>query len=144
MKKFVSFSLSVVCSMVLVYGVVSAFSEPSGAPSSFNTPEPLNIGSEKQSKSGDLEVNNFTARGSITLGGVARTTWPGEGVAGCGWEGWKCDCQSDASTLAEIRLVVGLECRSNRLTDFKIMNLEITSGTGEKRCGATFGCDIIQ
>jgi len=94
-------------------------------------PAPINIGSTAQSKAGDLESADFTVRDGLTLGGVRRTEWP-DAASGCNWEGTKCNCTSETASIGGIRLVVGTTCEAGQLTDFKIMDLDISSRS--KRC----------
>lgn len=123
--------------ILVVNYVVYAFSEPTGPPPENNVPAPLNVGSITQSKNGNLELNSLKVRGGIELGGVHRSTWPGEAGAGaaCPWEGTKCDCHSDSSSFADLSLTVGLTCGGGEVKDMKIISLDIS--TRRKRCSPT-------
>ncbi|MFH1759280.1 MAG: hypothetical protein ABH822_01815 [Patescibacteria group bacterium] len=133
MKKII-ISLLVVTAVILTgvftaSVVVKAFSEPTASPPGNNVPAPINVGPTAQTKSGDLTVNNLTADGGITLGGVFRDMWPagGEVGAACTWDGWKCNCVSDNSFWAGLRLMIGAQCTSGRITDASILGLDISS-----------------
>ena len=117
---------------VLIWWVGYAFVEPAGSPPSGNVPAPINVGPIAQTKVGDLEVANLLVGDGLTLGGVRRTEWPDE-VSGCDWEGTKCDCVSETASIGGIKLTVGSTCEAGRLTDFKIVELDISSRS--KRCG---------
>ena len=112
---------------------VFAFTEPTGVPPQNNVPSPITVGSGRQVKSGDLTVQNIKAS-SITLGEDTRTTWL-DAASACAWEGWKCDCKNDGSTGASIALTMGVQCLSGRLTDMKIVSVQISSKG--KSCSAT-------
>ena len=118
-----------------------AFTEPTGIPPQNNVPPPITVGSGRQVKSGDLTLQNMKAS-SITLGEDTRTTWL-DAASACAWEGWKCDCKNDGSTGASIALTMGVQCTSGRLTDMKIVSLQISSkgkscsGTAPSPCKQT-------
>jgi hypothetical protein len=68
--------LPVLTAIILVSGVVYAWSEPTSAPPTGNADAPINTGANGQTKSGD-----FTSGGKITanqfcLGGVCISAWP--------------------------------------------------------------------
>lgn len=132
MNKKILITIIIILFLGLAYAVVSAFMEPVGSPPSGNVPAPINIGPEAQSKTGDLEAENFVVRNSLTLGDVRRTEWP-EGLGGCNWEGTKCNCTSERASIGGIKLTVGTTCEAGQLTNFKIMELDISSRS--KRCG---------
>ncbi len=110
-----------------------AFTEPTGVPPQNNVPPPITVGSGRQVKAGDLTVQNIKAS-SITLGEDTRTTWL-DAASACAWDGWKCDCKNDGSSGASIALTMGVQCTSGRLTDMKIVSIQIS--TKEKKCSAT-------
>ncbi len=126
MKKHVIISL-IILSLVFVanYIVMAVWSEPTGSPPNNNVPAPINVGPMSQSKEGNLEV------GSLTLGGVTRSSWPVGGGQACNWEGVKCDCSDDGSTFADVRLTIGTGCSSGQITGVEIVNFEIAAGAKE-------------
>ncbi|MBM3281643.1 MAG: hypothetical protein FJY91_02810 [Candidatus Harrisonbacteria bacterium] len=126
---------------LLVSGLVVtvfAFTEPSSAPPTGNTPAPLHTGTDSQRKSGDLTVKNLIADDGITLGGVKRTSWPKE-QGTCDWEGTKCSCARDGGG-NEANLIIGVTCASNKLTNVKIVSLRVTSGSATCPKDAPTGC----
>ena len=114
------------CSSASLLFWVNAFSEPASAPPLGNTPAPLHVGAEAQTKVGDLELESLRARGGIELGGVFKEAWP-DGTVSCGWEGMKCHCVDDDSSVGNVRLTVGLSCRAGQVTDFRIVDFQISS-----------------
>lgn len=129
--------------IVTVYSLVSAFTEPTALPPNENVPAPLNVGGGRQVKNGDLTVGNLKAT-SVTLGDDTRFAWPsgtgGAGGAACAWEGTKCDCKADGSTFADARVIIGATCASGQLTDIKVVNFSITSGGRSCDRVAPAGC----
>mgnify|MGYP001600792682 FL=1 len=129
MKKYIPISL-IILSLIFVanYIVMSqVFNDATDTPPNGNVPAPINVGPMSQSKEGNLEV------GSLTLGGVTRSTWPsGVGAAACNWEGIKCDCSDDSSAFADIRLTIGTSCQGGQIAGVEIVNFEISSGN--KNC----------
>lgn len=116
-------------SLVAIHYMVFAFTEPTGVPPTNNVSAPLNIGSGRQVKNGDLTVQNLKAS-SITLGEDTRTVWPGSvGGGACAWEGTKCTCMSDSTTGwfggKTIRIVTRMTCAGGRVTDYGISDLRI-------------------
>lgn len=70
MNKFKLFSL---LTLLALAGTVSAaWSEPSEAPPGGNTPEPINVSSAAQQKTGNLGVGAFWATGEVVLSGALR------------------------------------------------------------------------
>ena len=130
MNRFIIVSGSVV-TCFFTYAVF-AFTEPTGVPPQNNVLPPITVGSGRQVKNGDLTLQNMKAS-SITLGEDTRTTWL-DAASACAWEGWKCDCKNDGSTGASIALTMGVQCVSGRLTDMKIVSVQISSK--EKSCSA--------
>lgn len=143
MKNFSSIFFATVITVFAVYSFVSAWTEPTASPPNENVPAPLNVGSGRQVKSGDLTVGNLKAT-SITLGEDTRFGWPGGGGAGggaaCAWEGTKCDCKADGSTFADARVIIGATCASGQLTDIKVVNFSVTSGSKSCNKTAPAGC----
>lgn len=114
-------------------GMAFAFTEPVGTPPTMNVPAPLNVGAGRQEKSGDLTVQNMKAA-SITLGESTRTSWL-DAASACNWEGLKCDCRSDGSTVAGLSITIGAQCSGGQLNDIRVVSLNISSK--ETRCSAT-------
>lgn len=119
--------------MVSIFAInymVFAFTEPTGTPPTNNSPAPLNVGSGRQVKNGDITVQNLKAS-SITLGEDTRTAWPGTAAGGgaCAWEGTKCTCMSDSTTGwwggKTIRIITKMTCSGGRVTDQGISDLRI-------------------
>lgn len=141
MKNSAMIIVTAIASIFLANYIVLAFTEPTGAPPLNNVPAPLNVGSGRQVKNGDLTVNNIKAA-SITLGEDTRTAWPsgtsGTGGAGgtsgvrgesCSWQGNKCRCstsrlhfdggwfRNDLTMTA--RNITYMTCKNGTLTDFQ-------------------------
>ncbi len=125
------------CSVVL--GLLSltpfayAFVEPTGTAATFPSPVIINVGVGNQTKSGDLTVHDLKASG-ITLGEERRTSWLAVGSA-CAWNGWRCDCRSDDSSAASMMLIFGVRCSGGRVSDMKLLPVQISSQT--KSCPAS-------
>lgn len=109
------------------------YSDPTAPPPGGNTKPPLNVGSERQTKEGNLGVKNLKARGGIELGGVFRDSWVGEGGR-CSWEGTKCSCISDGASIGTVRVGIGATCTRGVMTDFRVFAFDISSRV--KRCPA--------
>jgi len=63
------------------------------------------------------------------------------GMEGCSWSGWKCHCKAQTSGSIESRVIFGIQCTDNVVTDLKIFSLHTT--TGDSSCPTSFsGCDI--
>lgn len=117
----------------------AAFVEPSVPPPAGNIPVPISAGPEAQSKAGDLEVENLKVRDGIELGGVVRKTWPASSV-GCTWQGTKCNCVSNDSSIGFVRMTIGSSCNQGQITGFRIMNLDISSKYKNCSTTAPAGC----
>lgn len=72
MKLVVLFGSIVLVSLI---GFALAFNEPTANPPNDNVAAPLNVGGGRQTKVGDITLNNMVAT-SITLGGETRFAWP--------------------------------------------------------------------
>lgn len=125
MKQFLSIIISTVATVLTVNYLVFAqftWQGPTADPPNENVAAPLNVGAGRQTKVGDLTLNNLKAT-SITLGGDTRFAWPGGsgGSAGCAWEGKKCACFYNGGDI-DGRLVIGTTCRGGALVDFDIVN----------------------
>lgn len=123
---------AIICSAIMI-GTALAFTEPTGAPPLNNTPAPLNVGAGRQTKSGDITLQNIKAS-SITLGESTRTSWLDAGAA-CSWEGWKCNCKNDGSSFASIAITLGAHCSGGQLRDIRIITIQLSSKG--KTCPAT-------
>lgn len=131
--------VAVISILTANYLVFAVFQQPTLPPPDGNVPAPINVGPVYQVKSGDLGLNNLRAS-SVTLGGVTRSSWPtGTGIS-CTWEGVKCDCRDDSSTWADLALTIGLKCDQGQLTDFHIMNVDISSRATKCPLTAPPGC----
>lgn len=130
--------------MVLAFGFfgVVAFSDTTDTAPNNNSVAPLNIGSVRQVKNGNLEVGDLRGRNGITLGGVRRTGWPGlESGVGCSWEGVACRCVQDNSTGLSVYILSYETCKSGVLTEVGDLALNVTTGgnkcpTSHKKCTA--------
>lgn len=114
-------------------GTAFAFTEPTGTPPTRNVPAPLNVGAGTQEKAGGLVMQSMKAA-SITLGESTRTSWL-DAASSCNWEGWKCDCRSDGSSVAGIAMTFGAQCSGGQLQGVKIVSLSISSRS--EVCSAT-------
>ncbi len=110
-----------------------AFTEPTGTPPTKNVPAPLNVGAGIQEKAGGLVMQTIKSA-SITLGESTRTSWL-DAASACKWEGWKCDCQSNGSSVAGLAITMGMQCSGGQLADMKIVSVAISSKT--KSCEPT-------
>lgn len=131
MKNFIRIAFTTALSIFAINYLVFAFTEPTGPPPTNNVPAPLNVGSGRQVKSGDITVQNLKA-GSITLGEDTRTAWPGSvggGGNACAWEGTKCTCMSDSTTGwwggKTIRIITKMTCSQGRVTDYGVSDFRI-------------------
>ncbi len=70
-----------VISLIGLISIVFAWNEPTANPPNDNVVAPLNVGSGRQFKTGDITLNNLAAT-SITLGGDTRFAWPDGGFIG--------------------------------------------------------------
>lgn len=131
--KHISLTVVAVISSVVMIGTALAFTEPTGAPPLNNAPAPLNVGAGRQTKNGDITLQNIKAS-SITLGESTRTSWL-DAASACKWEGWKCDCRSDGSSGASIALTIGMQCSGGQLQDMEVVDLQISSK--QKSCAVT-------
>ncbi len=130
--------------IVLVFGFfgVVAFSDTTDTAPNNNSVAPLNIGSVRQVKNGNLEVGDLRGRNGITLGGVRRTGWPGiESGVGCNWEGTACRCVEDDSTGLSVAILSYKTCKAGVLTESGDFYLNVTTGraqcaASDKRCTA--------
>ncbi len=129
MKNVLVIIVTAVAAVFAVNYIVFAFTEPAGAPPLNNVPAPLNVGSGRQVKSGDLTVGNLKAA-SITLGDDTRTAWPGSAAGGsCSWQGNKCRCSTSRihfpgnwfrqDITMTARNMTYMTCKSGTLTDFQ-------------------------
>lgn len=116
------------------FSLALAFAEPGGTPLATSSPMVINTGPANQTKSGDMTVGNMKAERGIVFGGEKRTSWLPTGAA-CAWEGWKCDCHSDGSSVAAISLTFGVKCAAGRVEDVRMFGLAISSKS--KTCGAS-------
>tara|TARA_Y100000310_G_scaffold344545_1_gene457872 strand:+ start:2728 stop:3261 length:534 start_codon:yes stop_codon:yes gene_type:complete len=116
-----------------------AFTDTSLSPSSGNTQPPLNEGAGLQSKAGDLEVENYKARNGITLGGEENTEWPAIGMA-CNWEGAKCSCRADGSSVSNMGIAISVTCQSGHITGVRVTDLQVSSR--EFRCSSATSCTV--
>lgn len=116
-----------------------AFTETSLTPPGGNTVPPLNVGSINQSKAGDLEAESYKSRDGITLGGEKKTEWPAIGMA-CNWEGVKCSCKADESSVGNLGIAISVTCINGHVTGFQIADLQISSR--EKRCVSATACSV--
>jgi len=132
MKHIFSYVAAAALSAGLV-GTAFAFTEPTGTPPTKNVPAPLNVGTGIQEKSGGLVMQSMKAA-SITLGESTRTSWL-DAASACNWEGLKCDCRSDGSSVAGLSITIGARCSGGQLNDIRVVSLDISSK--EKRCSAT-------
>ncbi len=130
--------------MFIVFGAFSylsaeAYADPLLSPPEGNVRGPLNMSVQSQTKSGDISVDGFKAAG-INLGGVLRNSWSQIGGA-CAWQGTRCHCASDDSSIGSVRLTIGITCNGGTVTNLKVVNIDISSR--EKRCwsSAPSGCD---
>lgn len=129
MKTLPAIIVTTIASIFAVNYLVFAWSEPTGAPPTNNVPAPLNVGSGRQTKNGDLTVQNIKAS-SITLGEDTRIAWPDVAGGACAWEGTKCSCMSDSTTSSRwtgktIRIITALTCTSGRVTNYGIRDVRI-------------------
>lgn len=132
----------IIAVLAVNYWVFGVFVDSNEVPPSGNTPPPINVGADYQRKEGNLEVRGLTATEKITLGGVARSTWPTGGVGGgiCAWEGTKCDCKQDetstwtGSTISS-KITIGSTCVGGQLTDVRVVNFQVS--TGSRHCPQT-------
>lgn len=136
----VSVVLGALVAVLGIYAAVFGFTEPAGAPPLGNVAAPVTVGPEAQSKAGDLELENLKARGAITLGGVARNTWPAGTGGTCSWEGRRCYCASNDSSVGSMQIVIGMTCSQGRVTDFKVVNFEISSKSKSCPSSPPAGC----
>jgi hypothetical protein len=127
MKNLLAFGVFAVAGLWLAQSVVLAFTEPAQPPPQGNVPPPITVGPGRQSKAGDITVQNLKAS-SITLGEDTRTTWL-DALGACAWEGWKCDCQNNNSSGSSVALTVGIQCQGGQLRDMRIVDLQISSKT---------------
>ncbi len=143
MKQYLKIFLAVFFSVLVSHVLVLAFTEPSGIPPNGNVAAPITTGTGLQSKAGDLEVGDLTARGGITLGGVRRTSWPDSAVAtgSCAWEGVACRCAADSSSLAAVQIVSFITCNSGKITDWGYKSIRVTSDGLTCSKTAPTGCD---
>lgn len=140
-------------SLIGIIGVVFAWSEPTANPPNDNVATPLNVGSGRQTKAGDITVNNLAAT-SITLGGDTRFAWPGGGGAGCSWQGQRCSCK-DVDNIwiggrtggtEKVRVVIGATCNVGVLTDVGIISIASeacpnpNTSSGQQKI-SSWGCD---
>jgi len=117
-----------------------AYNDPTSSPPLGNTAPPLNIGSQSQSKAGDLEVENFKATGGITLDGVFKDSWVGAGST-CGWEGTKCSCAWDDSSIGFVTVTLGVTCSGGMVTDFGMKSFNFSSREATCPAAPPAGCD---
>ena len=117
-----------------------AYSDPTGPPPTNNSAPPLNIGSQTQSKAGDLGVGNFIADGGVTLGGVFSDSWLDAGSA-CAWEGTRCSCASDDSSVGFVTVTLGVTCVGGTVTDFGLKGFNFSSREGACSAVAPVGCE---
>lgn len=103
-----------------------AYSDPTGPPPTDNTMPPLNVGTEAQNKAGDLEVGNFKANSGVELGGVFRSSWA-EAGGSCAWEGTRCSCGWDDSSIGFVTVTLGITCEGGVVTDFGIKGFNFSS-----------------
>jgi hypothetical protein len=115
-----------------------AFTDTSASPPNDNTQPPLNEGFVSQSKEGDLEVESYKARDGITLGGIKQTGWPAIGMV-CNWEGEKCSCRANGSSVSNMGIAISVTCVSGHITDFRVADLQVSSK--EFTCSAT-ACSV--
>ncbi len=130
---FLVIIVAVVFVFTINYFAFAVFQQPTLPPPDGNVPAPVNVGPGYQVKSGDLAVNNFIAN-AISLGGITRLSWPTGTGAACTWEGVRCSCRDDSSTFADLALIVGLTCNSGRVTNFEIIDMQISSSS--KNCSS--------
>lgn len=81
MKNFLSILLTSVVAVFTINYLVLAWNEPTADPPNDNVAAPLNVGGGRQTKVGDITLNNLSAT-SITLGGDTRFAWPDSVVVG--------------------------------------------------------------
>jgi len=113
------------------------WSEPTSAPPDASKKAFLNIGPLYQEKSalpGPTYFGPANDDGSIGANDFrmeAFGKWASElgGLGGCNWSGWKCDCRFNGGTPAE-RVIVGVECTANTISNFKFFNFNISTGGG--------------
>ena len=138
MKKSLLVILTAVASIFIANYLVLAFTEPTGAPPTNNVPAPINVGSGRQIKTGDLTVGNLKAS-SITLGEDTRTAWPSGGSGGsCTWAGNKCRCSTSRAQFDKgwfsggytvtVRNMTYMTCQGGAITDFQ-NSIELIPGT---------------
>ena len=111
-----------------------SFTDTSLTPPSGNTLPPLNEGIYPQSKVGDLEVKGYKARDGITLGGIKQTGWPAIGKT-CTWEGPKCSCRVNGSSVSNMGIAISVTCQNGHITGMRVTDLQISSR--EFSCSAT-------
>ncbi len=104
--------LVLITSIVSVFTInylVFAWNEPTANPPNDNVVAPLNVGSGRQFKTGDITLNNLAAT-SITLGGDTRFAWPGGIGASCNWQGIQCSCKTDSWDAPRGFITIGSKC----------------------------------
>ena len=110
-----------------VYWVAGAFSEPVGSPPEGGLSAPLTTSADNQVKEGDLRLEKLKVNQVIELGGVSRGDWPADGEPGCAWQGMRCDCRADYSDVGNVILISGVTCINGVVTDWRILDLAISS-----------------
>ena len=126
MKNTFLILFTAVVSVFTINYLVFAWNEPTADPPNDNVAAPLNVGFGRQTKSGDITLNNLKAT-SITLGEDTRFAWPGGIGASCNWEGVKCSCKTDGWDAPRGFITIGSKCLSGIYTGTDVVDFGISN-----------------